>query len=389
MEQLDESIIRDIQAAEEELVMVGEEIDTTSQEYKDYTDPSSDEGKIGVEKILKKVVNLETGKLNRGYALITSDIANRRKIKVGNRVLANTIPSDSILSAGGVEVVGIMQPTLSEPGKVVLNSEDIQGVRGKDYDIDTIFIVSASEMLSQGSLDAMIESLEQSFEAHKKKMVKDYRKVLGTKEFVLDRYTKLDDEVGKWEEVTVKGSQLQFQDILKKEVRLAYTQEANGKNPEGKRLFNPNGEALTILNKYNKDIGKIVNRRKRFTIKSQLNFKTLITSDLLGEIYIDANHKDTWNTYMLLMNMTNDMVDMPTNENNFFYIYDELKAYDQDNGTYLYNLREMNKENEDYKEVKVGGTRISVGNQIGLNDEELKNINTDKKCSIFDEDSND
>jgi len=49
----------------------------------------------------------------------------------------------------------------------------------------------------------------------------------------------------------------------------------------------------------------------------------------------------------------------------------------------------MNKENEDYKEVKVGGTRISVGNQIGLNDEELKNINTDKKCSIFDEDSND
>jgi len=47
------------------------------------------------------------------------------------------------------------------------------------------------------------------------------------------------------------------------------------------------------------------------------------------------------------------------------------------------------KENEDYKEVKVGGTRISVAELAHLDEEELENINTKDKCFIFGEDKDD
>jgi hypothetical protein len=315
-----------------ELGMVSDEFDAIAELFDDngrylaskdealkQIEPTEDE----LREILSEAID-EGGFLRHGYVMLSEDVADYLKMNLGDTGVNGVVPSDSLMSLGGFRLVGVLPETVAEHGKVIGNSEDFQGIRGKDFDIDTMLIFSASSMLSKSEVKDFADSLEKSLENHKRLIEAEYRKVLKNHEFNIN---------GK----IVYGEKLTFNDTLNKEVRLKYVQEFNGER-NGRKLYNPVKHAFPILNEYNKDIGKIVNKRKLFTLKSQIGFKSKVTIPESKEkrhrnVVITPNHKGKFSTYNIHLNQTNDMVDVPTNTNKFFYKYDAVTSFNQDNGT--------------------------------------------------------
>ena len=299
--------------------------DTTSDEYKAFVDPKSETAQKEIQKFILGAIDPETGMLNFGYTMISQDIAELYGLKAGDRITHLAVPSDSMMSAGGSVIAAVLSPEIMEPNKIILNSEYIQSMVGKDFDIDTLLIIPKSEAFTDLGFDGFYDTLNASIESHKKKMATLYRSELQGHKF------NLADENGR--PVIKSASELDYGDILQKEVRLAFTQKFNGKSELTRDLFNPLSDSMTLLDEYQKQIGKIVNVRKMFTLKTQIGFKSKI-----GNMAVNPAKTARAIVYNLFLNMTNDMVDVPTNTNKFFYKYEFLKIMDYINGTNFYSL---------------------------------------------------
>lgn len=110
-----------------------------------YTDNETKEQKRAKNGIL----NEDTGRLREGWVNITEDIADALGIKPGDWTLAIVTPTDSPTGVIGVRVAGIAKSKESKRGgrkvsdknKMTFNSEWLQSIVGKDFDIDTISLL--------------------------------------------------------------------------------------------------------------------------------------------------------------------------------------------------------------------------------------------------------
>ena len=95
------------------------------------------------------IIDEKTGRLRGGWTIITEDIADMHGIKPGDWVLVVVTPTDSPMGIRMVRVGGIAKSKESKVGgrkvsdnnKAIFNSEWLQTLVGKDFDIDTISIM--------------------------------------------------------------------------------------------------------------------------------------------------------------------------------------------------------------------------------------------------------
>ncbi len=95
------------------------------------------------------MIDERTGRLRGGWTIITEDIADMHGIKPGDWVLVVVTPTDSPMGIRMVRVGGIAKSKESKAGgrkvsdnnKAIFNSEWLQTLVGKDFDIDTISIM--------------------------------------------------------------------------------------------------------------------------------------------------------------------------------------------------------------------------------------------------------
>ena len=265
----------------------------------------TDEAKQAIDTQLAKFVN-ENGYLRDGYVMISKDVAGKYGIKHGDNGATIMIPSNNGMSSRSQIVVGILDESLLEPGAIIINSEYAQSRQGKDYDIDTTLFVPKSEAFSDQGWKGFNNTLIDTYEKHKTDILDFFRKNV--------------------------NSQFNEADIYDKKAKLDLVlQDYPASEFKKGTLFNPLSQGFSILEKFNKQIGIPVNRRKINTFKSGIGLITTVKNQKLN-----ANHKNRYRTYMLLDVLTHHMVDMPVDTGSFHYVYDEILGFDQDNGTNFY-----------------------------------------------------
>lgn len=287
-------------------------------------------GKEAIDKEKLKYVD-ENGYLRDGYVMISKDVANKFNVKVGDDVTTAMVPSSNGMSAGAHKVIAILGTDLVEPGTIIMNSEYIQTILGKDFDIDTTLFIPKSDAFTDEGWKGFVDTLRESYLKHRKDIKEFYQKQDS-------QITENSDILRKNPERSPYSSKSKLNFIMK------HFKKSNFK--EG-TLFDPLSNGWDILEKFNKEIGIPINRRKINTFKSMIGLKTMIYDQI-----IDTNHDDAYQTYMLNDVLTHHKVDMPTDTGFLYYRYDDVKAFDQDNGTNYYGqieeaLKEFDYELED------------------------------------------
>lgn len=106
----------------------------------------------------------ENGAVTEDWVIISRDIADRFGLKPGDRLIAVVTPTDSPLGIIAVRIGGIADSYGSERAidrsSVIFNSEYIQSIVGKDYDIDTISLMPYDpDYWSEGDFDTVWETI--------------------------------------------------------------------------------------------------------------------------------------------------------------------------------------------------------------------------------------
>jgi hypothetical protein len=288
--------------------------DVTDQYEKELEDYYDDQGNVSLRKdIAKEAIDKqvsqylsETGHIKDGYIMIPKDYANEYGVKEGDTIVTSMVPSSTGISAAPQVVIAILPEDLLEPGAIIMNSEYSQTKLGKDQDIDTTFTISKSEAFTDEGWKGFTETLGETYKKHSKDIVDFYKENV--------------------------GSDLTEGDVYGKQAKLdLITKHFSPSSFKEGTLFNPLSQSWEILEKFNKQIGIPVNRRKVNTFKSALGLKTKVDGQILN-----VNHPKQYLTYMLLDVLTHHMVDMPVDTGSFYYNYDEVRAFDHDNGSNFY-----------------------------------------------------
>ena len=262
------------------------------------------------EEMLKYVD--ENGFLRDGFIMISKDVADEYNVNLGDNASTVMVPSSNGMSAGAHTVIGILDSNLLEPGSIIMNSEYVQTILGKDFDIDTTLFIPKSEAFTEEGWTGFINTLRESYKKHREDIF-DFYKAQNSE--LTDDQTIIDNHP----ELNIHGDQAKLDFILK---------HFPSSNFKDNTLFDPLSDGWEILEKFNKEVGIPVNRRKINTFKSSIGLITKVNGEVLN-----PNHNKSYQTYMINDVLTHHMVDMPANTGVLHYNYDELTAFDQDNGT--------------------------------------------------------
>lgn len=292
------------------------EIEKTEAEIEELSkEMNSNFHQAEIKRRFEEMIDPETGRIKENHAIISQDIADAYNLKHGDEIITNCVPSDGIMALQGVKIAAILPESMADRGTIMLNSEHTQTRVGKDFDIDTIYIMPYSEYFNSGNTenprehyDNMIKTIRESTKEHVKKITSTYRSKLYNVPVTIGNNP------------AVMGRDLSEADVFSQEAGLAFMQNTGATPKDGQTLFNPVFQSMSLLNKYYKDVAGVISRRKLLTMKSAVDFNKI------------ADH-NMWTTYLQLMRMTNDNVDMPTNTNNMFYEVTKVKAYDFDHAT--------------------------------------------------------
>lgn len=103
----------------------------------------------------------KNGRLTYGHGIISIEQAASLNINLGDNLITYVVPSDSPLSMSSILVVGILPQSLLPLGTVIVNSEYIQGLVGKDYDIDVIFLVKRPDDVTHSEWKKVCKAIRQ------------------------------------------------------------------------------------------------------------------------------------------------------------------------------------------------------------------------------------
>ena len=282
----------------------------------------SESTKQAIEEKLSKYVN-ETGHLKNGYTMISKDFADLHGVKVGDKVVSVMVPSSNGMSAMAHEVVAILPEDMMEQGSLLINSEYAQSILGKDYDIDQSYVIPKSQAFTDEGWKGFTSTLEESYKKHREDIKDFYKKNVGQE---------LQDPemLGKDEVYNPKNNIYGKDPKIKLLTTGKYSFQPTD-FPKGK-LFHPINDGFEVLDKFKKEISKVVNLRKNQTFKSDLGLKTQV-----GDQIINTDHPRSYSSYMKLDAMTHHMVDMPVDTGGLHYTYDAMRGYDMVNGTHFYD----------------------------------------------------
>jgi len=118
----------------------------------------------------RDIVYNEQGRLNKNYCHITSDIAKRLNLKVGDKIIIAIVPTDSGMGLKSVTIANIMDDSLADSNGITLSSEFIMLV-GKDYDIDKVVLLRQDDLvLNKSKWDDLCEELNHNWDRYKEKI---------------------------------------------------------------------------------------------------------------------------------------------------------------------------------------------------------------------------
>jgi hypothetical protein len=314
------------------------------------------------------ILDEETGRLRQGWAILTEDQADELGIKPGDWVIGVITPTDSPLGVIGVRVASILKSNDSKKdkgrktadnSKAMFNSEWLQTMAGKDFDIDTISILTFDERYwSREDFEKLAEISSKIPAAYSQKVAEETIKLFEEKGFVPK------DELGN--EITVTKDNVFKEDII----REAYSILMNGV-PKGKgkrRRFSIMGDSFMELdNAYLHDPAPIINERLHHTAASALNMRaggvlvpyinnkgSIVTQfsrkGEVSDIKVDfsVRNKDWLRLHINHLHMTNAEVDFPNKTTRLAYLSDSTDpAYKRIMGMYFWGLGSA----QDYKHI--------------------------------------
>lgn len=286
----------------------------------------------GDEALRNKVFRAD-GRLKEGYCYITKDYAEEKGITVGDTVVHTMVPTDSFLAINTSIVVGILDEDISEKGKIILNSEYVQSLIGRDFDIDVMYVFGYDKnLMTQEQWNQFTSEIGQTQTKLRESIVKTGREILNTPEAKNKLKLATDKSILDIETILAEpAAALPF--IMKKSVQRIIMEQ----------LF---GEANTNLNSFDRrfweikraytkgNIGEEVSNRTYYTINSSIGLNITLNINIPGgkklKIPLNPNHDKKHWSYLKHQISTNDRVDAPNRENIFYYKYDRVKDFLQD-----------------------------------------------------------
>lgn len=251
---------------------------------------------------LKDLVN-PNGTLKEDWSVISEDQANLQGLKVGDYFIANVTPTDSPLGIIAGRVAAIAPTYKGKDGKrkvadrmsVMMNSEYIQSIVGKDFDIDTISILGFDpEYWTREQFNAVWKTIKTA----RNKFVD---KVTTTTRAVLDN-----------------------QDITKEQaftgdIREQYMQQLMGKTDS--QSFDAIDNFWEMNDAYLVDPSKIITERLYHTALSAINFRSKLFDRILN-----VRHPGWFRTHLMHLIDTNFSVDFPGQLSKLTYIGPDTKT---------------------------------------------------------------
>jgi hypothetical protein len=313
------------------------------------------------------ILDIETGRLRQGWAILSEDQADELGVKPGDWIVAVITPTDSPLGVIGVRVASIVKTNssksqkgrkTSDNSKAIFNSEWVQTMAGKDFDIDTISLLTYDERYwTRDDFNRLATIASQIPKAYSQEVAKETRKLFKEKGFVPK------NELG--EEIKVTSKNVFKEDVI----REAYSILMNGVPKARKRQrFSIMGDSFMELdNAYLHDPAPIINERLHHTAASALNMRAkgvivpfinnknqLVTkftrNGKTEDISVDFNvrNKDWLRLHINHLHMTNAEVDFPNKTTRLSYLSDPRDpAYKRKMGMYFWGLGDA----IDYKHV--------------------------------------
>jgi len=304
------------------------------------------------------IINFKTGRLNKGWTLITEDIAERHGIKPGDKVMAVVTPTDSPLGVIGVRVAGIVKSKeskaggrkVSDNGKATFNSEWIQTLVGKDFDIDNISIIPYDPRFwTPDNFNALTDIASKLPSVYAKGVASE------TKKLFAEHGTVVKDAAG--EEIPVTEDSV-FQSET---MRQTYSILMNGAVEGQRNKFSIMGDSFIALDSnYLHDPAPIINERILHTALSTMNMRAkdvvipyitktgkLITRVKPGGRWVEF--KENFNVrnskwlrlHVHHLNMTNAEVDFPNKTTRLAYNSNPKSAiYKRKMGAHFWGLND-------------------------------------------------
>ena len=254
------------------------------------------------------ILNRNTGKLAGNNIIIDEDTARKRGWKVGDRIIAVITPTDSPLGIMAVRIAGIAKSGSVNNNTVIFNSELIQTLNGKDFDIDTISLIGFDENYwNHGDFSQLHQMIGDAQNVYKSKVAETVKKVLKReKRIVYKAGTNIIIPVN---EDTVFNS---------KEVREEYMIAMNGPHPQSetnKRKFSIVGKDFQFVDSaYLVDVSPIITERLKHTALSAINFQSKIKDK-----EFKVNHSKWMETHVFHLFDTNFSVDFPGQTSKLVY----------------------------------------------------------------------
>lgn len=239
-------------------------------------------------KVLKSIFNDETKTLKEGWAIISEDHANQKGIKPGDKIILEVTPTDSPLGIMAVRVAGIM-PTYkgSDPNRktsdrmrLVLNSNYIQTIVGKDYDIDTIAAISYdSNYWTKDQYEAVWETISAA-------------------------RTKFVDKVTATTRAVLNNNEITKESAFTGPIREAYCQKIMG--PATGAQFTATDTFWELNDAYLVDPSPIITERLYHTLMSAIGLKTKVDG-----VPLEVVNPKWFETHLYHLIDTNFSVDFP------------------------------------------------------------------------------
>lgn len=263
----------------------------------------------------------EEGFLKGNWIIVSENEARRKGLRAGDRALAKVTPTDSPLGITTVRIAAIVPDAVLGASRAIFNSEYIQTLVGKDYDIDTVSITAYDpDVWESNQWDNILNIFEETKDKYIKGMISTINKVFKDNG-IIPR-----DENG--EKIDINETT-----IHSEKIRTLYAQALLGESKIAttrKFAINNEDDFSTISNSYSQspEKGRIIQTRLYHTLLSAMGIKGKLAFPTLNnegkviatkDINFDINGSHWKETHILHLILTNHLLDFPNNTSKLLY----------------------------------------------------------------------
>ena len=257
----------------------------------------------------------ENGLIQNGYVIITQDIAAKYGLKVGDEALFFVTPTDGPTAISVQKIAAILPVyganAISEKNKVIMNSEYIQTIVGKDFDVDTIAALTFDpEFWEVNQWRSLLESI---------------RKITGSETGDIGGIAYVKDTIKIIQKVLGPKIKVTKDNYTSDEIRIKYAQALLGKkNAENKTFAGMGKDFFEVNDAYQRDVAPIISTRLIHTLLSSIRMRAnnveIVTSKFSDgrirtskKVTFNIANSDWMKTHILHQILTHHILDFPNN----------------------------------------------------------------------------